>query len=259
MVGGGALLEERVVWVTGAGSGIGRATALAFARAGGRVALTGRRAEALEETAARIREHGGEALIVPADLIRPGAIGEAHREIVKVWGDPDVLVNNAGLNITRRHWHELTPADAARVVALLLNAPFELSLAVLPAMRRRGGGTLIHIASLAGIRLYPVSGPSYTAAKTGMVAMSDSLNAEEGIHGIRSICICPGEAETPILDSRPKPPSSEARALMLQPDDVAAAALFCATLPPRACVSRLVLQPTDESSARAEARAIESR
>ena len=85
-------------------------------------------------------------------------------------------------------------------------------------MRRRGEGTLIQVASLAGVMIHTVSGPSYTAAKHAVVAMSDSLNAEEGIHGIRSICICPGEVETPILDTRPAPPSKADRALMLQPE-----------------------------------------
>ena len=107
--------------------------------------------------------------------------------------------------------------------------------------------------------IHTVSGPSYTAAKHAIVAMSDSLNAEEGIHGIRSICICPGEVETPILDTRPVLPSKADRALMLQPRDVAAAAVFAASLPPRACITRLVIQPTDDQAFRDQARAIEAR
>ena len=107
--------------------------------------------------------------------------------------------------------------------------------------------------------IHTVSGPSYTAAKHAVVAMSDSLNAEEGIHGIRSICICPGEVETPILDTRPTPPSAADRALMLKPEDVAASALFAASLPPRACITRLVIQPTDDQAFRDQARAIEAR
>jgi NADP-dependent 3-hydroxy acid dehydrogenase YdfG len=87
--------------------------------------------------------------------------------------------------------------------------------------------------------------------------MSASLNAEEGIHGIRSICISPGEVETPILDTRP-PPSAEERRLMLQPDDVAETALFCVSLPQRACATQVILLPTDDRFVRGSARAIEA-
>jgi NADP-dependent 3-hydroxy acid dehydrogenase YdfG len=103
-----------------------------------------------------------------------------------------------------------------------------------------------------------VSGPSYSAAKHGVVSMSANLNAEEGINGIRSICISPGEVETPILDTRPSPPSAAERELMLKPEDVAEAALFCVTLPLRACVTELVLLPTDDRHVRERARAIEA-
>ena len=249
------MLEGSVIWITGAGSGIGRACALAFAEAGARVALTGRRATPLEETAA-LTGRPEDALIVPADLTEPGQLEAAHQRIVADWGDPDVLVNNAGWNIGRRHWHEISPEAMSGVVDLLLKAPFHASLLVLPAMRARRQGTIVQIASLAGVMIHPVSGPSYTAAKHAMVAMSDSLNAEEGINGIRSVCICPGETATPILDTRPRPPSAAERALMMQPEDVAAAVLFAVTLPPRACVTRMVLQPTDDNAFRAQARAI---
>jgi NADP-dependent 3-hydroxy acid dehydrogenase YdfG len=252
------VLEDKVVWITGAGSGIGRACALAFAEAGARVALTGRRAAPLEETAALIGD-AARTIVAPADLTDRAAIVRAHGEIVARFGDPHILVNNAGWNISRRHWGEIEPESVAKVTDILLNAPFVCALAVLPAMRRRKQGTLIHVASLAGVMIHTVSGPSYTAAKHAVVAMSDSLNAEEGIHGIRSICICPGEVATPILDTRPKPPSAAERAIMLQPEDVAAAALFAASLPPRACITRLVIQPTDDQAFRPQAKAIEAR
>jgi NAD(P)-dependent dehydrogenase (short-subunit alcohol dehydrogenase family) len=106
--------------------------------------------------------------------------------------------------------------------------------------------------------IHTVSGPSYSAAKHAVTSMSDTLNAEEGIHGIRSICISPGEVATPILETRPKPPSAADRALMLQPEDVAAAALFCASLPARACIKQLVIAPTDDNAFRAQARAIKA-
>ena len=250
-------LDGQVAWVTGAGSGIGRAIALAFAEAGGRVALTGRRAEALAETAALIRAQGGEAVEVAADVTEAGAVAEAHRRVVAALGDPGILVNNAGGNAKRRHWNQLSPEDMGWVLDVNLRGPFLCSLAVLPAMRARRDGLLIHVASLAGTGIFVPSGPAYGAAKHGARAMSATINAEEGIHGIRSVCINPGEVATPILDTRPRPPSPEERALMVQPEDVAACALFAAGLPARTCVAELTVVPTDNAQHRAAARAVE--
>lgn len=247
-----------VAWVTGAGSGIGRACALALARAGGTIALTGRRADALEETARMIRESGGKALCVPADVSNAADVDRALETINSALGEPLVLVNSAGGNVKQRHWKNLAPAGASEVIDLDLKAMFYCTLSVLPAMRKRGDGRIVQIASQAGVSLQTVSGPSYSAAKTAVVAMSASLNAEQGIHGIRSICISPGEVETPILNTRPSPPTAEERRLMLQPEDVAAAVLFCVTLPARACVTEMILLPTDDRHVRDKARAIEA-
>src|SRR6188472_554395 len=190
------LEREMPAWVTGAGSGIGRACAIALARAGARVALTGRRQARLDETAAMIS--GLDApppLIVAADVTDLASVAAAHAAIVDGVGDPAVLVNSAGGNVGRRHWRNLAPHGVSEVIDLDLKAVFYCTLAVLPAMRRRGGGSIVHIASQAGVSLQTVSGPSYSASKHGVVALSASLNAEEGINGIRSICISPGEVE----------------------------------------------------------------
>jgi NADP-dependent 3-hydroxy acid dehydrogenase YdfG len=135
---------------------------------------------------------------------------------------------------------------------------FYCTLVVLPAMRAQRDGRIVHIASQAGVSLTPITGPSYSASKHGVVAMSASLNAEEGINGIRSICISPGEVETAILNTRPVPPSAAERVLMLQPEDVADVVLFCVTLPPRACVTELILLPTDDRHVRVQAHAIDA-
>jgi NADP-dependent 3-hydroxy acid dehydrogenase YdfG len=123
-------------------------------------------------------------------------------------------------------------------------------------MRAQGGGTLIHIVSNAATGIYPVSGPAYIAAKHGARAMSASLNAEEGIHGIRSICINPGEVATPLMEDRPRPPTAQERALMVQPEDIAAAALFAARMPVRTCVAEMLVTPTDNAFFRRTARAL---
>jgi len=252
----GAALHGRAAWITGAGSGIGRAIALAFAGAGARVALTGRRADALAETASMVRERGGEAVEVAADVTDKDSVADAHRRVVAALGDPRILVNNAGGNARNRHWHQLAADDMGWVLDVNLRGPFLCSLAVLPAMRERRDGLLIHVASLAGTGTFTVSGPAYGAAKHGARAMSASINAEEGIHGIRSVCIDPGEVATGILDSRPRPPSAEERAVMVQPEDVAACALFAASLPARTCLADMIVVPTDDNQHRAMAHAI---
>ncbi len=233
---------DRVVWVTGAGSGIGRATAIAFAKAGDRVALTGRRADALAATAAII---GDAAIVVAADLATPADITRAHDAVAAALGPIDVLVNNAGANAKERHWHELAAEAMGTMLDVNLRAPFLCSMAVLPGMRAKRAGTLIHIASVSGVSLFPPSGPAYGASKAGVHMMSAHLNAEEGIHGIRSVCINPGEVATEILDRRPNPPSPAQRALMLQAEDIAAAAVFAASLPARATVADMTILPTD--------------
>ena len=255
----GSLLSGRVAWITGAGSGIGRATAVALAAAGAHVGLTGRTESALQETAKTIRSAGGTAHVATGDLTDPDQLTAAHASVVAALGDPWLLVNNAGWNLARRHWRELDTAAVQRMMATNLTAPFLAVLAVLPAMRAARDGVLVHIASLSATRLHVVSGPAYTAAKFGARAMSATLNAEEGIHGIRSVSINPGEVATPLLDLRPAPPSAEERGRMVQPEDVAAAVVFCATLPARACVTDLSIAPTDDELYRQAARTVAAR
>ena len=234
-------LEGKTAWVTGAGSGIGRAIAISFAAEGAKVALTGRRVEPLEETAKMI---GGGAVIVPADLTDEKQVAAALAKVESSIGGPDILVNNAGVNLPKRYLHQLTPEAIRSLVDGNLTAPFFTSVAVLPGMRKRGGGHIIQIASMAGKNISFLSGPGYTAAKHGFVALSQSINQENGIHNIRSCCICPGEVATDILKNRPEPVPQEDIERLLQPEDLAAMALFVATMPARANITEMLVTPT---------------
>ncbi len=249
-------LTGRVVWITGAGTGIGRAMALAFAEAGCRLALTGRSRETLQETHHLVGVAGGQSMLALADVADPHQVTRAHLAVVEALGDVQILINNAGTNARKRHWADLSMADMATVMDVNVKGPFQCALAVLPAMRAQGGGLLIHVASIAGTGIFLISGPSYTASKHAARAMSATINAEEGIHGIRSVCINPGEVATPILDTRPQPPSAEERAIMIQPEDIAAAAVFAARMPPRTCMAEMTITPTDNQFYRATAQAI---
>jgi NADP-dependent 3-hydroxy acid dehydrogenase YdfG len=234
-------LEGKTAWVTGAGSGIGRAIAISFAAEGAKVALTGRRVAPLEETAKMI---GSAAVIVPADLTDEKQVAAALAKVESSLGGPDILVNNAGVNLPKRYLHQLTPEAIRSLVDGNLTAPFFTSVAVLPGMRKRGGGHIIQIASMAGKNISFLSGPGYTAAKHGFVALSQSINQENGIHNIRSCCICPGEVATDILKNRPEPVPPEDIERLLQPEDLAAMALFVATMPERANITEMLVTPT---------------
>jgi NADP-dependent 3-hydroxy acid dehydrogenase YdfG len=246
-------LQDNIVWITGAGSGIGRAMAIGFASAGAKVALTGRRIEALAETASQI---GETALVVPADVSDADQVAKAYETVSRTWGAVDVLVNNAGRNSSKRHWRQLTVAEMSSMLEVNLKTAFLCSMVVLPAMRAKQAGTLIHVGSMAATMVFPTAGASYAAAKAGVRQMSAHINAEEGIHGIRSICIHPGEVETEILAARPNLPTQAERAVMLQAQDIATVAVFAAGLPARVTISDVVVVPTDNAAWRSYAHAI---
>ena len=237
-------LDGQVALVTGAGTGIGRAVAEAFAREGARVALNGRRREPLDETADLVAAAGGEALVTPGDLTDPAAVEQVVNAVQDRWGVIDVLVNNAGLNVPQRALAEVSIDDWQRIVAADLTAPFILCRAVLAGMRERRRGTIINVSSMAGKRASLLTGPAYSAAKAGLNSLTESINLAERANGIRACVVCPGEVATPIMKLRPYPPSDEAMATMLQPEDVAAAVLLVAALPHRATIDELLIRPT---------------
>jgi NADP-dependent 3-hydroxy acid dehydrogenase YdfG len=237
-------IEGQVAWVTGAGSGIGQSAAVAFAKAGVKLALSGRRREVLQQTAALVREAGGEAVVASADMGRADEVEHAWEAVRSAYGRCDILVNSAGLNVPRRSWSEIDPAGIDAVIGVDLNGPFYASRAVLPTMRAQRDGLIIQISSWAGRYVSKLTGPAYSAAKHGLVALSESLNQEECGYGIRSCCICPGEVATPILDKRPVPVSAQDKARMLQAEDLADTILFVARLPTSVCVNEILISPT---------------
>ncbi len=237
-------LTGKIAWVTGAGSGIGAAAAVALAEAGATVVLTGRRREPLERVAAGIAKAGGVAHVQPGDLMSASAVEKIAAFIKDKFGRLDILVNNAGLNVTERDWRQLKPAAIDELIHGNLSSAFYCVAAALPMMRAQKDGILIHTASMAGRFVSPLSGPGYTAAKHGVVAMSHSINMEECINGIRSCVVCPGEVATPILDRRPVPVSAEDRAKMVQPQDCGDLIRYIASLPKHVCINEVMITPT---------------
>ena len=237
-------LKGKIGWVTGAGSGIGEAAALALARVGMRVVLTGRRSAPLQRVAERVRAEGGTAEVAAADLSKSSRVEAIAARIREAHGRLDVLVNNAGTNIPERSWRELRPEGIDTLIAANLTSALYVVRAVLPMMRAQQDGVLIHTASWAGRFVGPVSGPAYIAAKHGMVAMSHSINLEECTNGIRSCVICPGEVATPIMAFRSPPEPPEALARMIQPEDMGRLVAFVAKQPRHVCINEVLISPT---------------
>src|SRR5262249_19165225 len=143
-------LADKIAWITGAGSGIGEAAALALAEEGATVVLTGRTGEKLERTAARIRQQAGRAFVQPAELTDAKQVQKVGEFIRADLGRLDILVNNAGVNIVDRHWDKLTPGGIDTLVQGNLSQALYCVTVALPIMRAQKDGVLIHTASIAG-------------------------------------------------------------------------------------------------------------
>jgi NAD(P)-dependent dehydrogenase (short-subunit alcohol dehydrogenase family) len=230
--------------VTGAGSGIGRAVVLKLAAHGWRVALVGRRAGALAETvvAAALTDDARLACF-PCDVSDPFAVQKMVNAVSERFGEIDALINSAAVNTKRRSLDVLGLEDYTRLIATNLNGAYYCVQAFLPAMRRRGAGTIVNINSEAGRVASAKSGPAYVMAKFGLAGLTQSINAEERQQGIRACSIFPGDVNTPLMDERPQPPPLEARLRMVQPEDVAACVWLAITLPARAIIEELVIRP----------------
>ncbi len=237
-------LQGKVAWVTGAGTGIGLAGAKALAEAGATVVMSGRRREVLENEAAELRKGGlrveVEALDV-ADAEQVNLVAEAilarHRRI-------DVLVNSAGLNTPNRFWKNQTIDGWNQVIRINLDGTFYCVQAVLPSMRTQRDGCIINVSSWAGVHHPQLTGAAYNGSKHAVTALTETINMEECVNGIRACALCPAEVATPILDRRPVPPSAEDRAKMLQPRDLGATIRWIAELPPHVCINQMIISPT---------------
>lgn len=233
----------RVLWVTGAGSGMGRAAAVAAAAGGRRVALSGRRPDALDAVADEVRAAGGEALVLPLDVTDVAAIEAAHAAIADVWGGVDDLVLSAGLNTPRRTWSDQRIGDFQSIVATNLTAVAAVVQASIEDLRA-ASGVVVAISSVAGWGFRPGTGIAYAASKTAVGVLCRDLNVAEWPNGVRATHLCPGDVDTDFLSMRPQVPDAAGREGMLSPDDVARAVLFALDAPPHVRIDELVITPT---------------
>jgi NADP-dependent 3-hydroxy acid dehydrogenase YdfG len=232
-------LEGKVAIVTGAGRGIGRAIALAFAAEGAAVALAARSRAELAEVAGEIRTAGGgRALAIPTDVTNDGAVEALVEQTASEFGRVDVLVTSAG-TAAFAQLVDSKPADWDTMLAVNLRATMVCCRAVLPVMLRQHAGTIININSIAAKRALPGSAV-YTATKAGLFGFSRVLSEELRNTGVRVGVLMPGAVDTPIWDTLGGTPPREK---MLRPEDVARAAVLMAALPPHASLEELTLLP----------------
>jgi len=237
-------LDGKVAWITGAGTGIGLAGAQALARAGAIVVMSGRREPVLAKEAETIRIDGGRAEVQTLDVSDPKSVQRVADGIVSRHGHIDILLNSAGLNTANRFWKNQSVEGWREVVGINLDGSFYTIHAVLPAMRAQRDGLIINVSSWAGVFHPKLTGAAYNGSKHAVTAMTETINMEECMNGIRACAICPAEVATPIMDRRPVPPSAEDRARMLQPDDLGQTIRFIAEMPAHACINQLIISPT---------------
>jgi len=232
--------QKRRALITGASSGIGKATALAFAKAGIDVALVSRSLDRLEAVAEAAEQTGVEAKAYAVDLACISQVQEKIRAIALDFGDINILVNNAGIAYTAT-LSETPLEDWQQVINLNLTSVFQCITGILPLMRDQGG-TIINVASIAAKQPFPSWG-AYSVSKAGLIALSQTLAQEERVHGIRVTAICPGAVNTELWDAETVHVNLD-RSKMLTPEIVAQSILYTVLLPQQAVVDELTLMPS---------------
>jgi NAD(P)-dependent dehydrogenase (short-subunit alcohol dehydrogenase family) len=195
---------DKVALITGAGSGIGKATAMRLAKGGARVAVLSRTAEEIEATRDEIAEAGGEAMAVTADIADAAAMQAAVDKIIATWGRLDIVVANAGINGVWAPIDDLQPDEWDQTMAVNLGGTYRTLHLTVPHLKKAGGAIII-VSSINGTRTFTSAGATaYSATKAGQVAMAQQLAVELGPHGIRVNAVCPGAIDTEIDDNTDK-------------------------------------------------------
>ncbi len=231
---------DRRALITGASSGIGKATALAFAEAGIHLALVSRSQPQLEVVADAARQFGVKVQVYPIDLSAVAQVRSQIAAIAAEFGPLDILINNAGMGYTGSLM-DMSLADWQQVINLNVTSVLQCIQAVLPGMRERQQGTIVNVASIAAHQTFPNWG-AYCVSKSGLLALSKTLAAEERAHGIRVITVSPGSVNTSLWDTDTVDADFD-RASMLTPDVVAQSILYATLMPHQAVVEELILMP----------------
>jgi NAD(P)-dependent dehydrogenase (short-subunit alcohol dehydrogenase family) len=233
-------LDGRIAIVTGSGTGIGQGIALAFAKAGAKVVLSGRRLEPLQKTLTTIQENAGQGLFVQGDVSKESDVENLVKSTVDAYGRIDILVNNAGIG-RGGQIHEYSTQDWDDVMAINLRGPFLMARAVLAFMRQQKQGHILNISSIAGIE-HPQGFGAYCVAKHGLNALSELIQQENQELGIRVDTVCPGWVVTEMTTS-----ADLNHEKCLYPEDVADLALWLVTRGPNVKIGTPVVIRTMEN------------
>lgn len=237
-------LQDQVCVISGGGSGIGRAAALRMAQEGAKIALVGRTESKLRTVQAEIEGIGGKATIHALDVANVEATQAMVKDVLEQFGRIDVLVNSAGDISLHRKLLETTLEDINLTFDSNVKGTIILTQAIIPHMLQAHSGTIINVSSVVGATPSQISGVAYSSAKAAVINFTQYLNREFVNTGIRASVILPGEVDTPFLNKRPSPPTTDTRAMMVAAEDVAEAISLMARLPQRAMIQELVIRPT---------------
>ncbi len=237
-------LAGKKILITGASSGFGRGIALACAAEGADLALVARDTERLQAVADLARAQGSEVVICPANIADQTQVLAAVAHAKVALGQIDVLVNDAGMNVTQRSIKDTSLEQWRQLLDVNLTSAFLFTKAVLPDMIARQAGTIINVASRAALHPHLAGGVGYSTSKQGMDALTQVTNEEANPHGVRACLLCPGVGNTPLLDRRPVPPPLDVRAKMLQPEDLGAVVVLIASMPPHVNIELVSMLPT---------------
>lgn len=236
-------LRGKTAWIVGGASGIGFATARRLGQEGMRVVLSGRRQNELEKAVEVLAAEGIQAFAETCDASSIDEVEQAVERIQSRVGTPDVLVHAAGINVPNRKWKSLDARTFKRVTDVNLTGVSNVVGTILPHMRKAGRGSIAVVSSWAGWRYASFTGPAYSASKMALASIVETINEQEAPNNIRATLVCPAEVATPLLVTRPIPPSQQDLDRMLQPEDVAAAIHFAVSAAPHVCLNELVISP----------------
>jgi NADP-dependent 3-hydroxy acid dehydrogenase YdfG len=231
-------MENKIIWITGASSGIGLSAVTKFLSNGAYVIATSKNKKKLNKLESHDNLH-----LEAGDLTNIDICHAIVDRIVKKYGRIDIVVNNAGTNIEHRSLSALTPSGIDELIDTNLKSLFYITTSVLPIMRRQRYGQFIHISSWTARWNLKVLGAAYSAAKQGILALNTSINQEEQLNGIKSSVILPAEVNTPMLMDREEPLTSKEKNKMLKASQVADSIFYIASTPNNVVINELVISP----------------
>lgn len=234
-------MANKTALITGASSGIGKATALAFANAGINLLLVGRSLKRLQPLLEAATAAGVQAQAYEVDLVQLALVRSQITEIIQSNGSIDILVNSAGTAYTNP-LIDTSLADWQHIIDLNLSSVLQVTQGVLPQMRQQQSGTIINVVSIAGQQVFPDWG-AYSVSKFGLVALSKALATEERAHGIRVTAIYPGSVNTPLWDQKQVQADFD-RSAMLTASAVAESILYAANTPQTTTIEELTIMPS---------------